>query len=159
MNPTMYLPSFNRILFFLAVHYPRNSSTVFLRSLYFLVGLCAALLHILLNSVPLIELSLQRDTAEAYPFADSPILDAVHNCGLRLLKETAGPSRSPTAPRDSHPLSMSVLTTARGSNHSIADLKWLLAALHSFTKTSLLKIALMVNRCNRRRSHADAGDA
>ena len=67
MNPTLHLRSFSRILFvFIAVHYPRNSSTFLLRSRCFLGGVCAALLLVLVNSVPLIKLSLQTDTAQIH---------------------------------------------------------------------------------------------
>ena len=47
--------SFERLL---ALHYPQNSSTVLLRSRCCLVGMCIVLALVLVNSLPLVELSL-----------------------------------------------------------------------------------------------------
>ena len=49
---------------FHAVHFPRNSSTIRLRSRWCLFGVCALLVLVLINSVPLLELSLGTSTTQ-----------------------------------------------------------------------------------------------
>ena len=57
------------------MHCPRKSATVGLRSRCCLVGTCAALLLVLVNALPLIELSLHTDTP-------TNTWSAPHECSL-----------------------------------------------------------------------------
>ena len=76
-----------------AVHYPQNSSTVLLRSRCCLVGMCIVLALVLVNSLPLVELSLStRITLSAASADGSDGPDGMSNStkGSMIALEHAG---------------------------------------------------------------------